>query len=106
MANAIFPNNVSFATTPVVPAMQNNVPVITVAGSTSGNLHWSQPERGSGYKVVIVILQSFNGVNSITFSTPFTYTPAANSGLVTSISTTGATFTASGNSGVVIITGI
>lgn len=87
--------------------------VTTVAGSTSGNLYWSQPERGTGYKKVVISLAAFNDSGeTVTFSTAFAHTPSyiLGSGLTvtpTSVSTTTIVLPATaGETGTIIIEGI
>ena len=70
--------------------MQNNSSVSVIAGD-SGNLQWSMPEQGQGYKKVLVLFDSYTaaGTASITFPTAFLiandlsiYSAASASGLL------------------------
>jgi hypothetical protein len=69
----------------------------TLAGTSAGDVYWSQPEQGSAYKKTLLNFEGYENTTStaqtITFSTPYSYTPTLEgscpSGL--SVSTTTAT---------------
>lgn len=52
----------------------------TLAGTTAGNLYWSQPFQGTAYKKVVLNFQGFENTSAtaqtVTFPTAFSYTPA------------------------------
>lgn len=96
----------TFNAAPNVPAVNNNATVTHVVGGVAGDLYWSMPETGTGYKSVVIALVGFNGSTTITFPTPFVYSNQSSSGLTTFLSNTQATVTAAGTTQAVIIYGI
>lgn len=69
---AKFANGAHFVDTP----FYKDATVTSVNGSTAGTLKWYQPERGTGYKKVVVVLTGFNDSGeTITFSVAFANTP-------------------------------
>jgi hypothetical protein len=92
-------------------AQKNNAPQTTVAGATSGNAYFSQPEAGTSYKKVIIFASALVGAASYTFPTAFLNTPVVltTTGLasakVTSISATSVTVTGTNDNGFLIIEG-
>lgn len=78
-----------------------------LAGTTAGNITWSQPFQGGSYKEFVGFASGYENnsvVNqTITFTTPFINTPvivANNTGLTVSVSTTTLTITAPNNTSV------
>src|SRR3990167_5983801 len=76
-----------------------DTPQTTVNCSISGSVKFSQPEQGSGLKMVIIYLDAGNGTANYTFPKEFTHTPgiiissAVGASVVTSLSTTAVTVT-------------
>jgi hypothetical protein len=88
----------------------NNSDQTTVSASTSGDVKFSQPERGT-YKVVMITCAAALGTASYTFPTAFTVTPsivASNdvaAAVVTSRSTTAVTITGATTTGTIMLIG-
>lgn len=84
---------------------------VTVNGSSSGTVVFSELIQSTSYKKVIAFCNALSGTASYSFPTPFTKTPVVlstaglASTLVTSLFTTGATVTGSGSTGVLFIEG-
>jgi hypothetical protein len=87
----------------------NNTPTTVVNCSTSGTATFTQPEVGTGYKVVMVYLAACLGTASRTFGTAFGFTPMVLSqslaSLVSSVSTTAVTVTGTTSTGFIELTG-
>ena len=83
-----------------------------VTGSTSGTAVFTQPNQGTGLKIVMITLTSLLGTASYTFPTAFINTPVvlSTSGLATSIvttnTTTSCTVTGTTSSGTLILMGL
>lgn len=92
-------------------AVTNNVPSVTVSGSISGSITYTQPECGSACKKVIVYCNALAGTASVTFSVAFTNVPTIistnglSSSLVTTLNATGAVITGATSTGFIIIEG-
>lgn len=71
----------------------------------------SAPERGSGYKRVVLYCDNTSGDTIVSFPTAFLHTPvirttnSLSAGIVTGLSTSGCTVTGVGNTGFLIIEG-
>lgn len=63
-----------------LPNISPNGAITTLAGTTAGNLYWSQPFQGSAYKKTILNFQGFENTSStaqtVTFPTAFSYSPS------------------------------
>ena len=88
-----------------------NSATTSVTGSTSGTAVFTQPNQGTGLKIVMITLTSLLGTASYTFPTAFINTPVvlSTSGLATSIvttnTTTSCTVTGTTSSGTLILMG-
>jgi hypothetical protein len=112
IVGTIAANDITAGEVTVSTAIANNCAVTTYAG-TAGDIYWSQPEVGSGYKKVVIVLSGYtkSSTHAITFTTAFTHTPQVTfngTGLTTPTpSTTGVTIPAATTaSGVMVIEGI
>ena len=88
-----------------------NSATTSVTGSTSGTAVFTQPDQGTGLKIVMITLTSLLGTASYTFPTAFINTPVvlSTSGLATSIvttNTTSCTVTGTTSSGTLILMGL
>ena len=83
----------------------------TINGSTSGSIVVTNPFTGSANRKVIIVLQNLTGTASFSFSQVWSFLPGifapttALAAAVTSLTTSGATITGSGTSGVIILEG-
>jgi hypothetical protein len=95
----------------VVPGIYNNQTPVSVSGSTSGNILWVQTDYGTALNKIMIYCDALVGTATITFGTPFTYTPqiittdGPAAAVVTSLSTTGATITGATTTGFIILEG-
>lgn len=126
-ANSVLGNNTA---SPAAPAYQTSIALsgsttevinkngcaVTTVNGTAGHYYWSQPEQGTGYKRVVIVLNSYtnSSTSAISFTTAFTHTPdvfvgtGATGVTLTSVSTSGCTvpIIASGTTGTITIEGI
>jgi hypothetical protein len=106
----------TFSTSISSPIMLNTATQTSVAGSTSGTAVFSEPQQGSSWKRIEIVLTALTGTASYTFPVAFVKTPdsfvgfTATGATASSISTTAVTITsaasgASASSGTIILEG-
>lgn len=102
--------NISPAAT--VPSLFRTATQTTVNCSTSGNVVFSQPDKGSSVKMVVAKVAACLGTASYTFPTAFLGTPVVRTtsgpaaSVVTSLSTSAMTITGASTTGPIFIDGI
>lgn len=95
-----------------VPSILNTAAQTTVNCSTSGNVVFSQPQKGSSVKMVVAKAASCLGTASYTFPTAFGSTPVTRTtsgpaaSVVTSLSTSAMTITGATTTGPIFIDGL
>jgi hypothetical protein len=56
-------------------------PVTTLAGTTAGDLYWSEPFQGAAYKKTVLNFQGYENTTAtaqiVTYPTPYAYTPTS-----------------------------
>jgi hypothetical protein len=106
----------TFSTSISSPIMLSTATQTSVAGSTSGTAVFSEPQQGSSWKRIEIVLTALTGTASYTFPVAFVKTPdsfigfTATGATASSISTTAVTITsaasgASASSGTIILEG-
>jgi hypothetical protein len=106
----------TFSTSISSPIMLNTATQTSVAGSTSGTAVFSEPQQGSSWKRIEIVLTALTGTASYTFPVAFVKTPdsfvgfTATGATASSISTTAVTITsaasgASASSGTIMLEG-
>lgn len=105
MSNTQVVNGVTFDVAPEAPgailtgSITNNTDSTLQPSLEGGFFSWTQVETGSAYKKIVIYCSGLIGATPFTFAVPFTNAPVVmttsglSAGLVSSITTTGATIT-------------